>query len=226
MTASCLPAVEIEPPGSTDAAVIWLHGLGADGHDFEPLVPELGLPREHGIRFVFPHAPGRAVTINGGIVMPAWYDIRALDLSEEQDAAGVRSSAAELAKLIDREQTRGIVASRIVVAGFSQGGAVALHAALRYGERLAGVLALSTYLPLDDTVPAEASAANADLPVFMGHGLYDPIVPIAYGERSSRLLAAWGHPVQWHRYAVEHGVDRDEIRDIGAWLLAVLAPHP
>lgn len=214
-----LESVEVETGPQPELAVIWLHGLGADGHDFEPVVPELGL--DFGVRFVFPHAPVRPVTLNGGIAMRAWYDIVALDRSGPEDAAGIRASAAAVTRLVDAELERGIDARRVVLAGFSQGGAVALHAALREPRRLAGVLALSTYLPLADTLDAERASANADVPIFMAHGTDDPVLPIALAERSRDRLAAAGYAVEWHAYAVGHGVDRDEIDAVGRWLTAL-----
>ncbi len=218
-----LAALEYDPPQRpADAAVILLHGLGADGYDFAPIVSQLGLAPDHGVRFVFPHAPEQAVTINGGMVMPAWYDIAEVDITARQDAEGIHRSAVRLVAFVERERERNIRAERVVVAGFSQGGAIALHAGLRYPQRLAGVLALSTYLPLADDLAAEASAANRDVPVFMGHGLHDPIVPFLHGERSCRLLEELGYPVRLHRYRIEHAVCAEEIADIAVWLHAVL----
>ena len=219
-----LPAVVIEPDaGAADAAVIWLHGLGADGHDFEPVVPQLGLPAGLAVRFVFPHARQRPVTVNGGMAMRAWYDVYDMELSRE-DEAGTRDSEAQVRALIAAEQERGVAAERIVLAGFSQGGAVALHTALRHPEPLAGVLALSTYLPLAQTVDAERSDANAAAPIFMAHGSDDPIIPIARGRESCRRLEALGHAVEWHEYPMPHAVCMEEIADIGRWLAARLAP--
>ena len=218
-----LPAVVIEPQTApAEASVIWLHGLGADGHDFEPIVPQLGLPPGLGVRFVFPHAPERPVTVNGGMAMRAWYDVQDMELSRE-DEAGTRESERQVQALIEAEQARGVAPGRIVLAGFSQGGAIALHTALRYPQRLAGLLALSTYLPLADTVEAERSAANAMTPVFMAHGLDDPIIPIARGRESFRRLQELGQPAEWHEYAMPHAVCAEEIGDIGRWLTARLA---
>jgi len=191
MTAALLPAVEIVSGPNPTHAVIWMHGLGADGHDFEPVVDELDLDLLPPTRFVFPHAPERAVTINGGYVMRAWYDILTADFSgRREDAAGVIESAAQIEALIERENARGIPDSRIVLAGFSQGGAIALHAGLRHPRRLAGILALSTYLPLSDTLAAEASPANRDVPIFMAHGNADPVIPQDFSRRSADLLSA------------------------------------
>ncbi len=214
-------AIEIESAPSPDAAVLWLHGLGADGHDFEPVVPELRLPRELRVRFVFPHAPVRPVTLNMGMRMRAWYDIVQLGGGRE-DEAGIRDSQAQLEALVARERARGVVAARIVLAGFSQGGAIALHTGLRHGERLAGILALSTYLPLAGTLAAEASAANRDVPLFMAHGNYDDIIPIERARQSRRALEALGTRVEWHEYPMPHSVCGEEIADIAAWLRAVL----
>jgi phospholipase/carboxylesterase len=211
-----LPTVEISPREPPRLAVIWLHGLGADGHDFEPIVPELdlGVP----VRFVFPHAPVRPVTVNGGVEMRAWYDIFGFGGQVPEDADGIRASAADVVRLIDREVERGIAASRVVLAGFSQGGAIALHTALREPRPLAGVLALSTYLPLASTLAAERSVANAHLPIFMAHGSADPLLPLAVAERSRRLLEAAGHVVDWHVYPMPHSVCVEEIAAIAAWL--------
>ena len=201
-----------------------MHGLGADGHDFEPIVPELALPRGP-MRFIFPHAPHRPVTINGGMRMPAWYDILDPSLdpaSRREDAQGIRESQAQVEALVARELARGVPASRIVLAGFSQGGAIALHAGLRHAQRLAGIMALSTYLPLQSTLAAEASAANRDVPVFMAHGLADPVVVPLRATASRDLLRGAGYAVQWHEYPMPHAVCAEEIADIGAWLRAVL----
>jgi phospholipase/carboxylesterase len=219
-----LPAVEIETGDRPECAVIWLHGLGADGHDFEQIVDELDLERLPAIRFVFPHAPTRPVTINGGYVMRAWYDIVSADFSQRrEDAQGVRESAEQIEALIARENARGIPDERIVLAGFSQGGAIALHAGLRHARRLAGILALSTYVPLADTLAAEASAANRDVPVFMAHGHGDTVIPYEFGQRSGELLQAQGYPLVWHPYFAEHTVCMEELRDIEGWLHEVFS---
>lgn len=215
-------ALEIMTGGEPSRSVIWLHGLGADGHDFAPIVPELGLPPALGIRFVFPHAPMMPVTINGGLVMPAWYDVRSLDLGEHEDEQGIRAAQRRLEALIRREIARGIEPSRIVLAGFSQGGAIALHTALRYPTRLAGVLALSTYLALPDFLDAEASSAATALPIFMAHGLVDGVIPVAQARASCELLRQRGYTVEWHEYPMAHSVCAQEIADIGTWLAGVL----
>lgn len=219
-----LPAVTIETAKSPEWAVIWLHGLGADGHDFEPIVDELDVDSLPGIRFVFPHAPMRPVTINGGFVMRAWYDICSPDFSQRrEDAQGVRDSASRIEALIARQNASGITDEHIVLAGFSQGGAIALHAGLRHKQRLAGVLALSTYLPLADTLAVEAHAANRDVPIFMAHGHGDAVIPHEMGLGSAELLKTLGYPLAWHSYRAEHTVCMEELRDIETWLHEILA---
>lgn len=222
MSVGLLPAVEIEPERLADAAVILMHGLGADGHDLETLVFELKLPPDAAIRWVFPHAPIRPVTLNGGMPMRAWFDIIGLDRRSEEDEAGIRESGDKIRDLVHREKERGVPADRIVLAGFSQGGAMALHTGLREGERLAGVLALSTYLPLARRVEAEAHPANAGVPIFMAHGTADPIVPIALGEGSRDRLRSQGREVEWHTYPMPHSVCAEEVADIREWLRGVL----
>lgn len=214
-----LSDVTIEPRQPANAAVIWLHGLGADGHDFEPVVPQLHLPPELAVRFVFPHAPHQPVTINGGMVMRAWYDIAEPGQTpRQQDEAGIRRSGDALRALIGREIERGIPAQRIMLAGFSQGGAIVLHAGLRYPERLGGIMALSTYLPLADHLAGEAHAANHDVPVLMMHGRTDTIIPIGLAERSRDLLLGLGYPVVWHDYDMGHSVCPAEIDTLSDWL--------
>jgi phospholipase/carboxylesterase len=220
--------VEIETgPGEPQGSVIWLHGLGADGHDFEPIVPQLRLPSELGLRFVFPHAPMRPVTINGGMTMRAWFDILSLDRDGLADEAGVRASAGILDGLIQREQERGIDASRIVVAGFSQGGAIALHSALRSQQKLAGLMALSTYMPLvsafEDEVLNTDAVESLDLPIFMAHGKFDPVLPMELGRESADLLIASGFDVEWHEYPMAHAICAAEIDDIRRWLQTIYA---
>lgn len=222
---AALETIEIETAASPDAAVIWLHGLGADGHDFEPVVPELRLPAELGVRFVFPHAPVRPVTLNMGMRMRAWYDIYQLGGGRE-DADGIRASQALTEGLIAREQSRGIAPGRIVLAGFSQGGAIVLHTGLRHADRLAGILALSTYLPLSGSLPGEASEANRVVPIFMAHGRFDDVIPIGRAQQSRTLLEQQGYPLAWHEYPMPHSVCGEEIADISGWLLSRLAPSP
>jgi phospholipase/carboxylesterase len=217
-----LATVEVEPGTTADASVVLMHGLGADGHDFESLVPELRLPASPSVRWVFPHAPVRPVTINGGQRMRAWYDIAAIDRYAPEDEAGLRASAEALGALVRRERDRGVAADRIVLAGFSQGGAMALFTALRWPDRLAGAVALSCYLPLAGTLPAEAHPANAAVPVFMAHGTFDPVVPAALGEGSRDLLRSRGYDVEWHTYPMPHAVCAQEVADLREWLLGVL----
>ncbi len=221
--APALPqTVEVSTGPNPDFSVIWLHGLGADGHDFEPVVPMLGLPQGAAVRFVFPHAPVRPVTLNGGMPMRAWYDIVSLSASRDQDEAGIAASAAMVEALIERETGRGVPPGRIVVAGFSQGAAMALHAGLRHRERLAGIVALSGYLLLHERLEAEAAPANRDLPLFIGHGTQDPVVACAFGEQSARHLEALGWPVEWRTYPLPHSVSAEELLDIGRFLGARL----
>ena len=221
--ADLLEAIEIETAPNPDAAVVWMHGLGADGHDFEPIVPELRLPAATRIRFVFPHAPLRPVTINQGHVMRAWYDIRALAGVRREDGAGVRQSARQIEALLGRERQRGIAPSRIVIAGFSQGGAMALHVGLRHPDRLAGILALSCYLPLASVLDSELSPANRDVPIFWAHGLHDPMIPQAMAEQGRAQLGELGYQVDWHQYPIPHSVSAEEIADVARWLARVLA---
>ena len=219
-----LPRVELESAPNPTSAVIWLHGLGADGNDFAGLVPELDLSACPPIRFVFPHAPSMPVTVNGGYVMPAWYDILGPNLVSQQDAAGIQASERAIVALIAHEVARGIPAERIVLAGFSQGCAMALHTGLRLPQRLAGIMALSGYLPLADRLVAERHVANARTPVFMAHGTQDPVVVLACGEASRDALATLGQPVQWHSYPMPHSLHPREIADISAFLAQVLGP--
>jgi phospholipase/carboxylesterase len=218
-------AIEIAPAASPKGSVIWLHGLGADGHDFEPIVAELRLPDSLALRFVFPHAPMRPVTLNGGMTMRAWYDILSLDRNGPQDEKGIRDSAAILAALVEKEHGRGIAYENIVVAGFSQGGAIALQFALRFAPPLAGLMALSTWLPLSASLQAEVieneQAQSRDLPLFLAHGQFDPMLPIALGEESRSTLTNMGYTVEWHAYPMEHSVCAEEIEDIRSWLLGV-----
>jgi phospholipase/carboxylesterase len=216
-----LDAIQLETGRDPERSVIWLHGLGADGRDFVPIVSELDLPAAP-IRFVFPHAPVQAVTINNGMRMRAWYDIVADDLARREDERGVRASQGLVEALIARERERGIRPERIVLAGFSQGGAISLQTGLRHPERLAGIMALSTYVPIAATLEAERNRANADVPIFMGHGTQDPIIPLAHARRSKELLERLGYPVEWHEYVMPHSVSPHEIRDIGVWLRRAL----
>ena len=205
----------IEPKGNPTASVIWLHGLGADGHDFEPVAPELNLENASEVRFVFPHAPHRPVTINGGALMRAWYDVAEADLERSPDESGVRASEQLLRGYIDAEVSKGIPTERIILAGFSQGGAIALHTALRYPRPLAGILALSTYLPLHQQLTQEADSANRSISIFMAHGSSDPMITLAQAENSRDFLRSLGYSIEWHTYPMPHAVIREEIRDIG-----------
>ncbi len=217
-----LDAIEIETGKNPTASVIWLHGLGADGNDFAPIVPELRLPKA-AIRFVFPHAPVRPVTINGGMRMRAWYDITD-GANRREDERGVRASQVLIEVLVGREKERGTKAGRLVLAGFSQGGAIALHAGLRHPGRIAGIMALSAYVPVGEKLSAERSTANRDVPIFMGHGSDDPIIPLVRAEQSRNLLKSLGYPAEWHKYAMPHSVCPEELADIGTWLGKVLGP--
>jgi phospholipase/carboxylesterase len=223
MDVPLLPTVERETGSDPRWAVLWLHGLGADGNDFMPIVPELllrdGIRRDWpALRFVFPHAPTRAVTINGGMRMRAWYDIANVDFAHRADEAGIEESIAQVEALVDREAARGIPASRLLLAGFSQGGAVTLAAGLRRKEALAGLVALSTYLPMHDRAAAMVTPQALSQPVFMAHGLQDPVVPYAAGEYSAGALQRLGFALEWHRYAMPHSVCAEQIRDLGDWL--------
>ena len=214
--------VEHNPSQKTiDRAVIWLHGLGASGHDFEPVVPQLGLADDMAVRFIFPHAPNRPVTINGGMVMPAWYDILEMSLERKVDISQIEQSSQKIHDLISREIERGVSPEHIVIAGFSQGGAVAYHAALGYPERLAGLMTLSTYLATNDHIVF--SAANKDLPILIEHGTQDPVVPVVLGEQAQQLLSAKGYNVQYNTYPMAHQVCMPQIQNIGKWLNTVLA---
>lgn len=203
-----------------DRAVIWLHGLGASGHDFEPVVPQLGLDNDMAVRFIFPHAPSRPVTINGGMVMPSWYDIFEMSLDRKVDVAQIEQSSQQIKDLINREVERGVKPEHIVIAGFSQGGAVAYHLALGYPQRLAGLMTLSTYLATNDQI--NYSDANKELPILIEHGIHDPIVPVALGEQASKTLSAKGYNVEYITYPMAHQVCMPQIQGIGVWLNKVL----
>jgi len=218
-----LPCVETETATNPTHAVIWLHGLGADGNDFAPIVPELVDRAWPPLRFVFPHAPMRAVTINGGMRMRAWYDIKGARIEDKQDEVGIRESIAQLDALIAREGERGIAPSRVLLAGFSQGGAIALAGGVRHAQALAGIVALSTYLPLQPATAAERSSANAATPIFMAHGSVDPVVPQPLGSTSRDALTALGYAVAWHSYPMAHQVCAQEVADLRAWIGARLA---
>jgi phospholipase/carboxylesterase len=221
-----LETIELETGANPTTAVIWMHGLGADGNDFVPIVNELDLSGAPAIRFIFPHAPMMPVTINNGHVMRAWYDVSFGDLqsgAKRADENGVRKSQAQIGQLIARENERKISCKNILLAGFSQGGAIALHCGLRYQEKLAGVMALSCYLPCADSFAAEAAPANINTPVFIAHGTQDPVVPYAMGVNSRDVLVKSGYAVEWREYPMPHSVCLEEVRDIGAWMTAVLS---
>lgn len=215
-----LPHIEIEPGLPVAASVIWLHGLGADGHDFEPIVPELRLPEEAAVRFIFPHAPAIPVTINAGFIMPAWYDILDISIDRKVDLAQLLRSAEAVQQLVEREEERGVASEQIVLAGFSQGGAVAIQAALTYPRRLAGLLGLSTYFATADTI--HPHPANAGLPVKLCHGSADPMVPEVTGRKGYGQLLKMGYTAEYQTYPIEHSVCREEIADIALWFRRVL----
>lgn len=212
----------IEPPKSATAAVIWLHGLGASGHDFEPIVPALpAVVRQH-TRFIFPHAPHRSITINGGMVMPGWYDIVNVDLTAQQDVMGIQASAHLIHEYLAQTIDQGIPSHRIILAGFSQGGAIALHTGLRYASPLAGIIALSSYLPLADKIASERHAANSEVPIFIAHGQLDPVILLAQAQQSCAQLEQLNYNVEWHSYPIAHNVNALEIQELGNWLVARL----
>ena len=217
-----LEAVEIETGRNPTGTVLWLHGLGADGHDFAPIVPQLVEPHERPLRFVFPHAPVRPVTINGGMAMRAWYDILGFNRGVPHDEVGIRASDVEVRALIKRENQRGIPTNRIVLGGFSQGGAISLFSGPRYPEKLAGIMALSCYMLLEDLLPAERTQVNYATPVFLAHGNQDPVVDFRRGLEAKQLLEAGGYPVEWHPYVMPHSVCPQEVADIANWLRKVL----
>lgn len=219
---SLLDAIQVETQPDPTVAVIWLHGLGADGSDFVPIVRELDLRGCPGIRFIFPHAPTMPVTINGGYVMRAWYDILGTEIARTEDESGLRASQRAVEMLIEREKARGIPASRIILAGFSQGCAMTLQTGLRHPEKLGGMLCLSGYLPLFATIAAESHPVNQQTPIFMAHGRMDPVIPIDRAEKSRDLLRSLGYTVEWHDYAMPHSVCPEEIDDIGQWFQQLL----
>jgi phospholipase/carboxylesterase len=218
-----LEAIEIETASHPRSSIIVLHGLGADGNDFVPFAEELDLERIGAVRFVFPHAPTRPVTINAGYVMRAWYDVLGVDLAQREDEAGLRASLLDVGALIARERARGVSASRIVLAGFSQGCALALLTGLRHAERLGGIVGMSGYLPLAATTTAERSAANGSVPIFLAHGRADSVIPLVRAAASRDALQALGYDVEWHEYPMEHSVCAQEIADLNRWLWRVLA---
>lgn len=221
--APLLEAIELQTGPNPQRAIVWLHGLGADGRDFAPIVPELDLTGVPDVRFIFPHAPVVPVTINGGMAMRAWYDILGTELTRREDAAGIRASEAQIVSLLEREQARGIEARHIVLAGFSQGCAMTLHTGLRYNKTLAGLVGLSGYLPVADLLEAERHGANQQTPIFLAHGTQDPVVPYERAQATHAALEALGHPVTWRDYPMPHSVHPQEIVDIAGFLRQVLA---
>lgn len=213
-----LDCVEINPTNEASAAIIWLHGLGADGHDFVPIVHELNLSNKQSIRFVFPHAQVRPVTINNGYVMPAWFDILSLDRIDNADKEGIDKSVAQINQLIERELDRGIANEKILLAGFSQGGVIAVHAAAKFPKKLAGIIALSTYLPFHETIAEAIIDDNRSLPIFMAHGVLDPVVPMQLGRMSHDIAKTIFNNISWHEYPMEHAVCPQEINDIAAYI--------
>lgn len=218
-----LDCITLDPPNAATACVFWMHGLGADGNDFVPIVPELGLRRDHSVRFVFPNAPSMPVTINGGYVMPAWYDIASAEIDKRADEAGVRRSQAAITELIADQRGKGIASDRIVLAGFSQGGVIALQTGLRHSEKLGGIMALSTYLACVETLGTEAATANRNIPVLMAHGAIDQVIPVALAKLSKARMETHGYKIEWHEYGMAHSVCAEEIAAIGAFLKRVLA---
>ena len=217
--------IEMEINGEPEAVIIWLHGLGADGNDFVPVVKQLDITRNKGVRFVFPHAPYRSVTINGGMTMRAWYDVMTLDRNGIQDEIGIQKSSTFLEELIQREYDRGIAYNKIIIAGFSQGGAIALYTGLRYPKKLGGLIALSTWIPLEEKIKNELGKDNSqplNLPIFLAHGEYDQVIPFEFGEISKKLIEKVGFKVNWNSYPIEHSVSQQEISDIGLWLSEIL----
>ena len=212
--------LELNTGADPKGTIIWMHGLGADCWDFVSIVKELGLPADLPLRFIFPQAPSRPITINNGQVMPGWYDISMAELQRKPDEAGVRQSQAAIEELIAREIGRGIAADKIILAGFSQGGAIALQTGLRYREALGGIMALSTYLTLDDSLAAEATTANANIPIFMAHGTEDQLIPLALAQSSRTKMAAQGYKIEWREYPMPHSVCMEEIEEIGVWIQA------
>ena len=221
MSQALLNFVEIDQP-QADKCVIWLHGLGANGHDFESIIPELNLPDGHNIRFIFPHAPELPVTVNAGMVMPAWFDVYSMSFINREDEQGIHHSASQLTQLIEHENKRGIDSDKIVLAGFSQGGAIALHTALRHPEPLAGVMALSSYLPLVKQFYNERHQANQHIPIMMCHGSNDPVVPFNLGDDSRYFLEQAGYTVDWYSYPMQHSVCLEQINDISHWIQEIL----
>ncbi|MEP1445338.1 MAG: alpha/beta hydrolase-fold protein [Paraglaciecola sp.] len=223
MSQPALPYVEVNPDVKAKATVIWLHGLGDSGNGFAPIVPDLKLPSELGIRFVFPHAPTRPVTINNGMLMRAWYDITSLDFNHRADSQGVKESSAFVANLIEQEIAQGIPANKIVLAGFSQGGVIALNLGTRYEKTLAGIMSMSSYMSEPEKLKEEAHSANKSTPIFVAHGTHDDVVPVFMGNAAFKVLQSNGYQVTWHEYAMQHNVCMQQLNDISSWLQEKLA---
>lgn len=223
MSQQALPYVEVNPDVKAKATVIWLHGLGDSGNGFAPIVPDLKLPSELGIRFVFPHAPTRPVTINNGMLMRAWYDITSLDFNHRADSQGVKESSAFVANLIEQEIAQGIPANKIVLAGFSQGGVIALNLGTRYETTLAGIMSMSSYMSEPEKLKEEAHSANKNTPIFVAHGTHDDVVPVFMGNAAFKVLQSNGYQVTWHEYAMQHNVCMQQLNDISSWLQEKLA---
>lgn len=217
-----LPCVEVEPSNTANASIIWLHGFGADGHDFEPIVPELRLPPQLQVRFIFPHAPQRPITMYDKTILRAWYDFTNWEKETEVETAGIYESAAQIEALIKRENARGIPTNKIVLAGFSQGGSMALHVGVRYQEKLAGIMALSTYLSTEHTLQAERTTANQDTSIFMAHGTQDNVVPFADAQYARDELTSLNYKIEFHTYPMPHSLCPQEVVDIRQWLINVL----
>lgn len=213
-----LKTIQIETQENPDSAVIWLHGLGANGNDFAPIIPELGLPDNLAIRFIFPHAPVRPITINQGYQMPGWYDIISNDIVSGEDEQGILETSQVIAQMCQQQESDGISSKRIILAGFSQGGAIALHCGIHYPNPLAGIMALSTYLPLQSSLKKDVHDANIETDIFMAHGMADDVVATQFGKQSYQYLKEAGYPIHWHEYAMPHSVCAEEITDIGLWL--------
>ena len=213
-----LEFIQLETGNDPQFAIIWLHGLGANGHDFEPIVPELGLTGGTAVRFIFPHAPKQPVTVNGGMVMPAWYDIYSLEINQKIDETGIEQSADSVLNLIEAQINAGIPSERIILAGFSQGGVIALHTGLLHHQKLLGIIALSTYVAIPKAITESRDNPNRDIPIFMGHGTHDPVIPVQLAHQGYEFLDALDYPIIWKTYPMEHSVNMEEIKDIGAWI--------
>lgn len=222
MNNALLSCIEVNPSSVPKATIIWLHGLGADGHDFANIVPQLHLTEELAVRFIFPHAPIRPITINNGYQMRGWYDITGFDLASREDAVGIKQSQQAIIALINNEIAAGIPSHKIILGGFSQGGAIALHTGLRCEQPLAGIMALSSYLPLASTLAQEKQMANQTTNIFLAHGISDSVIPLTWAETAKQQLTRMGNPVEWHTYPMDHSVSLEEIQDIREWIISML----